>query len=111
MTYIEATPLHELLAGKMRWTDALWAVAIAIVDQYLTDEGKIELESVFLGPRPAWAPAKSQLEDFRQYPPTMLLAAFDMVRWRAAVDERIGKLLDDSEAEALARMWETQRHG
>jgi hypothetical protein len=105
MTYVEATPIHKLLAGKMRWTDSLWQQAEALLNDCLSDDGKVRMEEVFFGPRPKYLPDRSRLDDYLQYPPTIFVGALDLVGWEAAVQLRLEQMFDKSEAEAMQRVW------
>jgi hypothetical protein len=77
--------LHELIGGATVWTDELWDMAMG----YLLERVGT-MQAIFLaeqlhhdGTRVPDYPHKVDfLREFRQYPPTVLLGAFDFMRVR-----------------------------
>lgn len=104
-----STPLHKLIAGEVRWTDSLWPKAFSYLDEVVTEEGSESLEAVLLGSPSAYSTREDRLKEFRRYPPTVLLGAFDLLRWGDAVYEMVDQVVDAAEAESTARLWKSAR--
>lgn len=77
--------IHELLGGQTAWTDELWDQALS----YLLERVGT-MEAIFMAEQlhhddtrlPDYPHKIDFLREFREYPPTVLLGVFDLVRVR-----------------------------
>lgn len=87
---IAVTRLHAILAGRTTWTDELWEQAATYLSGRLSMVGAQTL-AAFIADADALRPhdsdalraalfKKQQMEIYRKYPPTVLLAFFDLAR-------------------------------
>lgn len=77
--------LHKLLGGQTAWTDKLWGQALGyLLERVGTMEAIFMAEQLHHdGTRLPNYPHKIDfLREFREYPPTVLLSAFDLMRLR-----------------------------
>lgn len=79
---LKPVKLHDLLGASPTWTDELWDASLT----YLLDRvGTVDaILMVQVLPGRSGAPQHlfkiDYIREFRQYPPTLLLGAFDAVR-------------------------------
>jgi hypothetical protein len=73
--------IHHLLALKTAWTEELWDEALAYLLAFVSTQGAILMTQLILLDDPVESPYKiDHLREFRPYPPSAVLAAFDLIR-------------------------------
>ncbi len=109
MTFVDSTPLHGLIGGRVRWTEPLWRQAFEYLHENLTVEGSAELERLLLGSASRRSTVDDRFREFRRYPPTVLLGIYDALRWQDRVRARAAHSLDVAGAAGQRSAWEKPR--
>lgn len=113
MDDLKPLKLHDLLAGTMVWSDELWASALVyLLERTSTPDVLVMAEVIGIQERPWLVHKIDYLRGLRDVAPTVLLGAFDWMRYQKAarqrphvaieVEQRPGQLLRDSWARAMS---------
>lgn len=83
MTKLKPARLHEILGTSTVWTDELWDQALTYLLSSVETLGALEMVKALDGVQPLTNSIHKidYLRQFRTYPPTVLLGAFDLMRW------------------------------
>ncbi len=85
MKKLKPIKLHALLGSAPEWTDDLWQEALRyLLENTATHDAIIMASFVHEGRIPNYPHKIDFLRDFQDYPPTMLLGAFDFRRAQKA---------------------------
>ena len=85
MAKLKPLKLHETIGTSTLWTDELWDKVLTYVlantatPDALTMIEVLETDNIRLS---GFAQKTDYLREFHKYPPTVLLGAFDLMRWR-----------------------------
>lgn len=80
---LKPVKLHELIGGQTTWTDEMWDAAL----EYMLERIGT-MQAIFMAEQlhhdgtrlPNYPHKIDYLREFRDYPPTVLLGAFDLMR-------------------------------
>jgi hypothetical protein len=83
MANLKPLKLHTILGTSTVWTDELWDEALTYLLEWANTFDALAMAQVLHGTYPPNYPHKIDfLREFRAYPPTVLLGAFDLTRAR-----------------------------
>lgn len=89
MARIKPLKLHDLIAGSTVWSEELWASALGyLLERTSTLDALVMAEVIGIHERPWLVHKIDYLRDFRDFPPTVLLGAFDWMRYQKAARQR-----------------------
>ena len=89
MVNLKPLKLHDIIGTATAWTDELWDRALTyLLDHTSTFDALAMAEVISSGPVPNYPYKIDFLREFRSYPPTVLLGAFDLMRVRKLGDGR-----------------------
>ena len=81
MARLKPIKLHLLLGSVTEWTDEMWDEALMYVLENTSTHDAVTMARLIRADRlPDYLHKVDFLRDFRDYPPTMLLAAYDLQR-------------------------------
>jgi hypothetical protein len=90
MRHLNQVKLHELIGSATVWTDDLWDDALDYLVENTATPDAIVMAEIVLGDEQAPHLYKvDYLRDFRGFPPTVLLGAFDLMRYRKAASAEL----------------------
>ncbi len=99
MEKLRPIELHKLIGRACEWTDELWDEALDyVLDNTATPAEARMMAVTILGKRIRSYPHKRYKEkidflcEFRDYPPTMFLGAFDLLRQHNAREARLKEI-------------------
>ena len=91
MSTLKPLKLHNLIAGSTAWSDELWDRALAyLLERTSTPDALVMAEVIGSHERPWLVHKIDHLREFRDFPPTVLLGAFDWMRYQKAVRQHPG---------------------
>lgn len=89
MAILKPLKIHDLIAGSTVWSDELWDRALTyLLERTSTPEALVMAECIRSPERPWLVRKIDHLRDFRDVPPTVLLGAFDWMRYHKAARQR-----------------------
>jgi hypothetical protein len=96
MPDLKPLKLHTIIGSNTVWTDELWNAALTYLLERIGTHDALAMTESFYGDHAPGYPHKiDYLREFRSYPPTVLLGAFDLMRFnkeaRASADEVMRK--------------------
>lgn len=81
MAELKPIKLHNIIGSTTVWTDDLWDEALNyLLENTGTLDALAMAETLFGDDRPNYLHKIDYLREFRAYPPTVLLGAFDFMR-------------------------------
>lgn len=82
MTNLKPLKLHDIIRTATVWTDEMWDKSLTYLLGYTSTLDALAMaETLYRDQAPNYLHKIDFLREFRRYPPTTLLGAFDLMRF------------------------------